>query len=96
VNVHVRPLVVDWKGLRRLGWPYSRAQTHRLMAREIPDPKHRPKWDEKQRFIPNPDPFPQCYKLVNHRNAHPMWRLREVLAYFEAHGLAVSNDWQNS
>ena len=94
MNVEVKTLVIDWKSLRKLGWPYSRAHTHRLMAREIPDPKHTPKGVEEHRMIPNPDPFPQCYKLVNHRNAHPMWRVREVLAYFEAHGFAVSQDWQ--
>ena len=92
----MKPLVVDWKTLKKLGWPYSRAQTHRLMERMIPDPKHRPRWDEEHRAIPNPDPFPQCHKLVGHRNAHPMWRVREVLAYFEAHGLAVAQDWHNS
>ena len=92
----VKTLVVDWKGLKKMGWPYSRAHTHRLMATEIPDSTHKPKGLEVQRMIPNPDPFPQSHKLVNHRNAHPMWRVAEVLAYFEAHGLPVSDDWQNS
>jgi predicted DNA-binding transcriptional regulator AlpA len=27
-----RPLIVGWKGLKTLGWPYSRAHTWRLMA----------------------------------------------------------------
>jgi hypothetical protein len=92
----VKTLVVDWKCLKKMGWPYSRAHTHRLMAAEVPDRTHKPKGLEVQRMIPNPDPFPGCHKLVNHRNAHPMWRAAEVLAYFEAHGLAVSDDWQNS
>ena len=26
-----KPLIVDWKGLRRMGWPYSRTQTGRMM-----------------------------------------------------------------
>jgi hypothetical protein len=44
--------------------------------------------------IPNPDRFPQCFKLGAFRNSPPVWRLAEVLAYFEAHGLAVTQDWQ--
>jgi hypothetical protein len=39
------------------------------------------------------DPFPRCRKLGKHRNSHPVWRIRDVLAYFEAHGLAVTEDW---
>jgi predicted DNA-binding transcriptional regulator AlpA len=27
-------LLVDWKGLKQLGWPYSRAHTWRLMEAE--------------------------------------------------------------
>ena len=92
----VKTLVVGWNGLKRIGWPYSRAHTYRLMSLMIPDPTHKPKWNEEHRMIPNPDPFPACHKLVNHRNAHPVWRVSEVLAYFEAHGLPVSQDWQNS
>jgi hypothetical protein len=52
---------------------------------------------EKRRVaevIPNPDPFPSCAKLGYHRNAHPVWRVSDVLAYFEAHGLAVTRDWE--
>lgn len=26
-----KPLIVDWKGLKKLGWPYSRAHTWRMM-----------------------------------------------------------------
>lgn len=44
--------------------------------------------------IPNPDPFPQCFKLGVFVNSPPVWRVAEVLAYFEAHGLAVTQDWQ--
>ena len=92
----VKPLVVDWKGLKRLGWPYSRAQTHRLMAPMVREPKRRVRRGQEPRMIPNPDPFPRCYKLTGHRNGHPMWRVAEVVAYLEAHGLQVSKDWQNS
>jgi hypothetical protein len=92
----VKPLVVDWKGLRKLGWPYSRAQTHRLMQKMVRAPKQRVVRGQDARMIPNPDPFPQSYKLTGHRNGHPMWRVAEVVAYFEAHGLRVSQDLQNS
>jgi hypothetical protein len=39
------------------------------------------------------DPFPACHKLRQTRNSHPLWRVREVLAYFEAHGLKVTDDF---
>lgn len=69
----VRPLIIGWKSLKRLGWPYSRAHTWRLMAA---------------------GEFPQSTKLGAHRNSHPMWRVKSVLAYFEAHGLEVTEDWE--
>jgi hypothetical protein len=93
---NVKPLVVDWNGLKRMGWPYSRAHTHRLMEPTIREPKQRVKRGQDARMIPNPDRFPGCFKLTGHRNGHPMWRVAEVLAYFEAHGLRVSQDWHNS
>lgn len=73
----IRPLVVDWKGLKRMGWNYSRVHTWRLMF----DPEYAA------------DAFPQCHKLGKHRNSHPYWRVAEVLAYLEAHGLEVTQDW---
>ena len=69
--------IIDWRGLRRLGWPYARAHTWRLM------------FDSDY----GDDPFPRCHKLGKHRNSHPVWRVKEVLAYFEAHGLRVTEDW---
>ena len=72
-----KPLIVNWKGLRSMGWPYSRAHTWRMMF----DPDYA---DNR---------FPPCRKLGKHRNSHPVWRVMEVLAYFEAHGLRVSEDW---
>ena len=73
-----RPLIVDWKGLKsELGWRISRAHTWRLMF----DPKYAD------------DPFPRCHKLGKHRNSRPHWRVTEVLAYLEAHGLKVTDDW---
>ncbi len=70
-----RPLIVGWKGLKRMGWPYCRAHTWRLMAAGV---------------------FPEATKLGPHRNSHPMWRVKSVLAYFEAHGLKVTDDWYAS
>jgi predicted DNA-binding transcriptional regulator AlpA len=33
-------LLVDWKTLKKLGWPYSRQHTYRLIAAEkFPQPK---------------------------------------------------------
>lgn len=72
-----KPLIVDWKGLIRMGWCYSRAHTWRMM------------FDEAYAD----DSFPKCHKLGKHRNAHPVWRVVEVLAHFEAHGLPVTGDW---
>ena len=30
-----RRLMVDWHGLKRMGWPYSKAQTQRLEESQI-------------------------------------------------------------
>jgi len=70
-----RPLVVNWKGLKSMGWPYSRTQTWRLMF----DPA----------YVDNA--FPACRKLGKHRNAHVVWRVSEVLSYFEAHDRPFRN-----
>jgi hypothetical protein len=42
---------------------------------------------------PNPDPFPLCTKLGVFANSPPVWKVSAVLAYFEAHGLEVTQDW---
>ena len=75
-----KPLIVNWKGLRKLGWPFSRAHTWRKMF----DPDYAD------------DRFPPCHKLGKHTNSPPVWRVLEVLAYFEAHGLKVADDWNAS
>lgn len=72
--MNAQRLLVDWKALKQMGWPYSRAHTWRMM--ESGD-------------------FPQCYKPGGHRNSHPVWRLKDILNYFEAHGL-VFNDMDTS
>jgi hypothetical protein len=85
------PATVDWKGLKQLfGWPYGRAHTWRLMNDTITvSEKVRGQKVRVARRIPNPDPFPRCFKLTSHRNGHPVWRTAEVLAYYEAHGLKL-------
>ena len=72
-----KPLIVNWKGLRKMGWPYSRAHTWRMMY----DPDYAG------------NRFPPCRKLGKHRNSHPVWRVLDVLAFFEALGLKVAEDW---
>jgi hypothetical protein len=89
-----KPLIVDWKGLKRMGWPYGRANTWRMMAGTVKVMKRiTGRRDKVAMDIPNPDPFPKCFKLGCHRNSHPVWRVSELLAYFEAHGLKVTSDW---
>jgi hypothetical protein len=86
-------IIIDWRGLKELGWPYSRTQTWRLMQPTIT--VYGKVKGQKVRVaeeIPNPDPFPSCFKLGSHRNSHPVWRLSEVFAYFEAHGLRITED----
>jgi hypothetical protein len=88
-------LIVGWDGLRKMGWPYSRAHTWRLMEKTIT--VSRKVKGEKRRVaevLPNPDPFPSCVKLGAFPNSHPVWRVSQVLAYFEAHGLAVTQDYE--
>lgn len=73
----IKPLVVDWKGLKRMGWPYSRAHTWRMM--------HDPDYADNR--------FPAERKLGKDRNSHPVWRVSDILAYFKIFGLNVDDDW---
>jgi hypothetical protein len=89
-----KPLMVDWKGLLKWGHPFSRTHTFRKMEDTIQ--VSRKVKGEKRRVvqvIPNPDPFPRCTKLGWHPNSPVVWRATEVLAYYEAHGLHVTEDW---
>lgn len=52
--------VVDWKGLKALGLPYSRAHIWRLMKLRR---------------------FPQCFKLEEYHNSHPVWWLSDIRAW---------------
>lgn len=89
-----RPLIVDWKGLVRMGWPYSRVHTMRMCEDTIQvSRKVTGQTRPVVKVIPNPDPFPEPRKLGWHPNSHLVWPVAPVLAYFEAHGLAVTQDW---
>ena len=70
VLMNTRRLLVDWKGLKGFGWPYSRAHTWRLMEA---------------------GKFPQCIKLVEHHNSHPVWRVKDILSHFESRGLVFAD-----
>ena len=80
----IKRQIVDWKGLKALGWPYCRAHTWRLMADG---------WQHSKtgKWIANGDPFPQCVKLGNGHNGHPVWQMTAIREYFEAHGLTLSD-----
>lgn len=66
-----RRIIVSWKELKQLGWPYSRAHTWRMMR------------DGR---------FAQCFKLGGHRNAHPVWRLQDVLGWLESYGCVIRDE----
>ena len=91
-----KPLIVDFEGLKALGWPYGKTQTWRLMRQTITISR---KAEGKRRVttvIPNPDIFPASHKICSHFNSPPMWKVSEVLRYFEARGLRVTDDWNRS
>jgi len=93
----IRPLVVDYDGLLRIGVRYSKSQLWRLMqptltvTRRVAGQKGR-----VAMVIPNPAPFPQSFKMTRSRQSPPYWRVKDVLAWLEAHGLAVTDDWYGS
>lgn len=90
----IRPLIVDWKGLKEMGWPRSRAHTWRMMEPTIlRSSGSKRKGTFREWVEPNPDRFPRCTKLGVFDNSPPVWRVSDVLAYFEAHGLEVTQDW---
>ncbi len=68
------PLYLTWSALKkRLGWPYGRTHTGRLMF----DPAYAK------------DAFPVCRKLGPYRHSHPIWYTPAVLDYFKRHGLPI-------
>ena len=93
----IRPLVVDYDGLLRIGVPYCKSQIWRLMQPTLTVTRREPgKKGRVAMVIPNPRPFPQSFKLTASPNSPPVWRVKDVLAWLEAHGLAVTNDWFDS
>lgn len=89
-----KPLLVSWKQLKELGWPYSRAQTWRLMQEKVQVTRKAPGLKRRvAEEIPNPRRFPACRKLGPYRNSHPVWLLSDVLDYFRAFGLEVPQNY---
>jgi predicted DNA-binding transcriptional regulator AlpA len=91
-----KKLIVDWIGLLGFGHPFSRAHTWRKMAATITVTRKLRDGTQEKWVIPNPDPFPKCTKLGPHRNSPVVWRVSDVLAYYEAHGLKVTEDYNAS
>jgi hypothetical protein len=81
--------MIDWKGLKSLGWPYSKTHTMRMMQEEIEVSRKGKNGVREYFVIKNPDPFPRCMKLGYHRNSHLVWPTPEVAEYFKAHGLPI-------
>jgi hypothetical protein len=78
----IRRQIVDWKGLKALGWPYCRAHTWRLMAGG---------WEDATgKWVVNTDPFPKCVKLGHKVNGHPVWQMSAIREYFKAPGLELT------
>ncbi len=92
----IKPLIVDWKGLLKMGHPFSRTHTSRKMAATITTTRKLRDGSVEKRVIPNPDPFPKCAKLGTHVNCPIVWEVSRVLAYYESHGLKVREDWYAS
>ena len=86
-------LMIDWNGLVRMGWPYSKTQTQRWEEDEIlRSSGSQQKGTLKEWLEPNLDPFPRRVKFRKTRNSHPVWPFAKVVAYFEAHGLEITKD----
>jgi hypothetical protein len=93
----IKALIVDWEGLLRMGWPFSRAETWRRMKKtRRRSSGSRKDGTYKEWIEPNPNPFPPCQKLGDFPNSPPCWKVSAVLAYFETYGLQVSEDWYSA
>lgn len=76
------PLYVSFKDLQqKIGWPYKRTHTDRL----IKEPEY------AARRFPAPG---KIGKEI--RNAHPMWYTPDILDYFKRHGLRVPDEVEYS
>jgi hypothetical protein len=84
------PLLITWKQLKALGWPYSPTHTERLMAPELKKTKgSRFKGTYKEWIEPNPNPFPPAKKLFDDRNSTKVWEYHKVIEYFKSCGIEV-------
>lgn len=70
---------IDWKGLKALGWPYSRAHTWRMIDGGYEDAYG--KWHAIE------PPFPQCVKVGSGKFARCLWERRKLEEYFKLTGL---------
>jgi len=90
----IRPLLVDFSGLKKMGWPYSKSHTDRMMLTTVLRTTGSPRKGTYREWVePNPRPFPKCRKLGHYPSSPKVWVVTEVLAYLEALGLSVSEDW---
>jgi hypothetical protein len=39
--------------------------------------------------------YPKSFKLGSHLNSRRLWRVSDVLDFFEKHGIHVKEDWYN-
>jgi len=88
-------LIVDLKGLRKLGVTVSKATLERWMSPVIVRTTGR-RGSQTVQFLPNPRPFPRSRKLGNTRNYAQFWVLADVLEWLETAGLDVNQDDQGS
>jgi predicted DNA-binding transcriptional regulator AlpA len=63
------PLLITWKQLKALGWPYSRVDTWRKMRA---------------------GKFPQCVKLYEDRNSHPVWPYADIIKFLKSRGININ------
>lgn len=76
--------VVNFKGLKAIGWPNCRTHTMRLMETErTRSSGDRKKGTYREWVEPNPDPFPQAFKLGEFKSSPLVWWLHEVIAWLE-------------
>jgi hypothetical protein len=84
-------LIITWKDLQAMGWPYSRTHTWRLMKptlRKSSGSKWKGTYKEWEE--PNPNPFPRCRNFFkHHRSCRVVWPYAEVIAYFEKNGIPI-------
>ena len=80
------PAILVWKQLKALGHPFSRTHTVRKMQKTI---EVTGKYGKETKIIDNPDPFPLARKLGSFQNSPLVWVTKEVLAYYERHGIKI-------